>query len=350
MSFRGTFGIQYAIHYPVWRDLSMPELLRLAEITAAGELEYLWLDDAFDGRQTLCTLAAMAARVPSGYGTMVKSPWGQNPLDLAGALGAIAELMPEGRDLRIGMSTGRSAGRFVDRPRPVRMVREAIELCRRLLDGEEVALREFPAMVAYFHLREDVSMQLPYAVPGRVSFWIPPAGPQMMRATADLADGVVVEIGTRHGFRALGDGTVAREFEEVEQLRRERGNPRPLRRLLQVEMSLGRNRQEALERAHLHASAAARRGPHHDAAKLGLSSGQGEPTFSESDLEAMFLVGTPDDVGERLLACMDAAEELGCEHIMLAVPAGPQPMEVAELAGQVLVPLVQGRSAELQRR
>jgi hypothetical protein len=59
----------------------------------------------------------------------------------------------------------------------------------------------------------------------------------------------------------------------------------------------------------------------------------------------MFLIGTPEEVGERLLQCMEHAERLGCEHISLGVPTGPVPMEAVQLAGQVLVPLVKSRQA-----
>lgn len=345
MRYQGTFGIQYAIHFPVWRDLKTPDLLRLAETTAAGDLQYLWFDDGLDARHTLCAMAAMAARVPFGYGTLVTFPWAENPLDIAAALGTIAELLPPNRELMLGISTGGTAGRYVERIKPVRMVRETIDFCRQILAGEEVALADYPGLVSYFHLKETATVRFPFDLAGRVSFWIPPGGPMMLKATAELADGIALGGGTRLGVAAMTDGTLDRDLEEAERLRRKAGNPRPLRRLLNLEMSLGRDRKEALWRANMHAMTASKRSQSY-AARLLQKPGQAEPAFSEEDLEAMFLVGTPDEVGERLLESMEVAERLGCEHILLGVPAGPRPLETAELAGQVLVPMARQRMAE----
>jgi alkanesulfonate monooxygenase SsuD/methylene tetrahydromethanopterin reductase-like flavin-dependent oxidoreductase (luciferase family) len=331
MSYRGTFGVQFLPHHPVWSRFTSPELLRIAETAAAGDLQYIWFSSRFLARDTLTLMAASAARFPLGLGTMVHTPWGQNPLQLASSLGTIAELLPDNREVLFGLGSGISQARWVDRPTPVKFVRETFEMCRRLLAGEEVPFSEYPLVSDYFHLKESGQMSIQFTRPEAVSFWFAPQGPLGNNLAAEVADGIFVEAGTRLGLRALRDGTLESTIQEIERLRTEAGNTRPLRRILALEMSLSRDRDAAFNRARMHGLVAA-----------GRRTVAGEPRseLTNEALSKMFLVGTPEQVGEKLSECMEDAERLGCEHILLGAPTGPDPVEAVELAGQVLVPLV----------
>jgi hypothetical protein len=81
---------------------------------------------------------------------------------------------------------------------------------------------------------------------------------------------------------------------------------------------------------------AARRGARHLAGVIARR--RGAATFSEKDLEEMFLVGTPGEVREQLIPCMRAAQQLGCEQIVLGVPVGPTPLQDTELLVQEAIP------------
>jgi alkanesulfonate monooxygenase SsuD/methylene tetrahydromethanopterin reductase-like flavin-dependent oxidoreductase (luciferase family) len=158
-----------------------------------------------------------------------------------------------------------------------------------------------------------------------------PQGPLVARLAAEVADGIFVEAGTTLGLRALRDGTLEQTVEQIERRRQKIGNNRPLRKILGLCMSLSRDRAAAFNRARMHAQAAASR--HTFAAAPGSE-------LSDEVLREMFLVGTPDEVGEQLSECLQDAERFGCEHVALGVPTGPDPMEAVDLAGSVLVPLV----------
>jgi alkanesulfonate monooxygenase SsuD/methylene tetrahydromethanopterin reductase-like flavin-dependent oxidoreductase (luciferase family) len=245
-------------------------------------------------------------------------------------------LLPDHRELLFGLGSGVSQARWVERPKPIRFVRETVSVCRALLAGETVDLAAYPLVADYFHLQGSARMAVGLTRPEAVSFWYSPQGPLGNKLAAEIVDGIFVEAGTSLGLAALRDGTLDTMIQDIEQLRARAGITRPLRRIMGLCVSLSRNRDAAFQRARMHAAVAAER---HRAAV-----GPGRE-LTEEALEEMFLVGTPDEVGERLIACMEDAERLGCEHICLGVPTGPHPLEAVELAGQVVVPLVKGRTA-----
>jgi alkanesulfonate monooxygenase SsuD/methylene tetrahydromethanopterin reductase-like flavin-dependent oxidoreductase (luciferase family) len=334
VSYQGTFGVQFLPHHPIWDRLTTSELLRIAGVAAAGDLQYIWFASRFLSRDSLTLMTAIAARLPMGVGTMVHSPWGQNPLQLASSLGTIAELLPDNREVCFGLGSGISQARWVARPKPVKFMRETFEICRRLLTGDEVRFAEYALVAGYFHLTGSGQMSVQFSRPEAVSFWLAPQGPLVAKLAAEVADGIFVESGTRLGLRALGDGTLDRTIQELEEMRTAAGNTRPLRRIMGLEMSLSRDRAAAFQRARRHGLVAA--GRHRPP-------GTPAPELTDEALAEMFLVGTPEEVAEQLSECMVHAERLGCEHISLGVPTGPDPMEAVELAGQVLVPLVKSR-------
>jgi alkanesulfonate monooxygenase SsuD/methylene tetrahydromethanopterin reductase-like flavin-dependent oxidoreductase (luciferase family) len=315
----------------VWNRVTSPDLVRIAEAAAAGDLQHIWFSSRFLVRDTLTLMAALAARVPLNLGTMVHTPWGANPLQLASSLGTIAELLPPDMEVLFGLGSGITHARWVERPKPARFVRETFEMCRQLLAGEAVQVSEYPLVAEYFHLKGSGQMSVQFSRPEAVSFWFAPQGPLGNKLAAEVADGIFVEAGTRLGLRALRDGTLERDIQEIERLRTEAGNSRPLRRILALCMSLSRDRDAAFSRARVHALEAASR------PAFGAEPGR---ELTDEVLLEMFLVGTPEEVGEQLMACMEDAERFACEHIVLGVPTGPDPMEAVELAGHVLVPLV----------
>jgi alkanesulfonate monooxygenase SsuD/methylene tetrahydromethanopterin reductase-like flavin-dependent oxidoreductase (luciferase family) len=334
MSYQGTFGVQFLPHHAVWNRLTSTDFLRLAETAAAGDLQCIWFSSRFLSREPLILMAAIAARFPLSLGTMVHTPWGANPLQLASSLGTIAELLPQNRELLFGLGSGVSQARWVERPKPARFVRETFSMSRRLLAGAEVPFSEYPLVTDYFHLKGSGQLSVQFSHAERVSFWFAPQGPLGNKLAAEVADGIFVEAGTRLGLRALRDGTLERDIQEIERLRTEAGITRPLRRIMALCMSLSRDSQAAYNRARMHAV---------EAASRQAFAGPRDAELTDEALSEMFLVGTPDDVGEQLIECMQDAERFGCEHIALGVPTGPDPLEAVELAGQVVVPLVKNR-------
>jgi hypothetical protein len=62
------------------------------EQAEAAGFETVWVNDNFKARHTFSLLGAVAARHQVGLGTLVTYPYARNPMDLATALGTLAEL------------------------------------------------------------------------------------------------------------------------------------------------------------------------------------------------------------------------------------------------------------------
>src|SRR5215207_6286933 len=229
LSYQGTFGIHFPIHQPLWVDHGAVDLLRLADYAVETGFRAIWINDNFKARHTSSLLAAIAARLPVDLGTLVTYPFARNPVDLATAVGTIAELLAD-HEVRIGISTGAWAiqGRLVDRPRPTQSVRETIAIIRHLLAGDEVRFHDYPAVSSYYHFQADAKLRLQFQAPQPPSFWIPPKGPRMLQLAAEVGDGVVFNTYTQYAaLPAVRDGSLARTLQTMEQQRLAAGNPTP---------------------------------------------------------------------------------------------------------------------------
>ena len=366
MAYQGPFGIHFAIHQPGWVDHSASELVALAECAATSGFKHIWVNDNFKARHTYSLLAAIASRVPCGLGTLVTYPYARNPMDMATAFGTIAELM-NGRELTVGISSGAWAiqGALVDRRSPTQSVREAIELSRGLLAGEEVQFHRYPALAAYFHIKEHAKFRLQFHPRRPVSFWVPPKGPRMLQLAAELCDGILFNTYTRYAaLPFIRDGTLERTISEMERMRAAVGNRTPLRRIFKLDISLSENGDEARHFAQNFVSFNAA-GDAKRYRALGLPSDQldalearyrGGAEISEAAslvgrelLDWVVLAGTPAEVADRFAEYVDWADRLGFEQVILAVPVGPNPRKAIELASRDLIPRVMGTSGRSKR-
>jgi alkanesulfonate monooxygenase SsuD/methylene tetrahydromethanopterin reductase-like flavin-dependent oxidoreductase (luciferase family) len=296
----------------------------------------------------------MAVRVPCALGTLVTYPYARNPMDMATAFGTIAELLAgngvEPRELAVGISTGAWAiqGRLVDQPSPTQSVQEAMDISRRLLEGEEVEFRRYPLLASYFHINRDAKFRLRFRTQQRVSFWIPPKGPRMLRLAAEQCDGVIFNSYTQYAaLPFVRDGTLERTLREMEQIRIASGNLTPLRRIFKIDVSLAENGDAARNFARNFVSFNAA----DDADRyqsLGLPSDQlralqnryrqgaeiaeAASLVGKDLLDWVVLAGTPREVSDRFAEYVDCADRLGFEQVILAVPLGPDPPKAVELA------------------
>jgi len=349
MAYQGTFGVHFAIHQPRWVDHSAAELLGLAETAVSSGFEHVWINDNFKARHTYSLLAAIASRLPVGVGTLVTYPYARNPMDMATAFGTIAELLND-KELTVGISTGAWAiqGGLVERPSPTQSVKEAIELSKQLLAGEEVHFQRYPTLVAYFHMKENKKFRLQFRPRRPVSFWIPPKGPRMLQLAAELCDGVIFNTYTRYAARPfIRDGSLGRTIAEMEAMRLRAGNKTPLRRIFKLDVSLDEDGDAARRFAQNFVSFNAADDAEHYRA-LGLPADQlgalqaryrsgaeiseAAPLAGRELVDWVVLAGTPAEVADRFAEYVDCADRLGFEQVILAVPLGPNPQKAIELA------------------
>ena len=349
MTYRGTFGVHFAIHQPGYVEYSAPQLVALAESAAAQGFEHVWINDNFKARHTYSLLAAIASRAPCGLGTLVTYPYARNPMDLATAFGTIAELLDD-RELTVGISTGAWAiqGALIDQPSPTQCVRESIELSRALLGGTEEDFRRYPTLAEYFHIKEGAKFHLQFAPKRPVSFWIPPKGPRMLRLAAEICDGVLFNTYTQFAaLPFLRDGTLERTIAEMERMRSTAGNKTPLRRIFKLDVSLDDDGKAARRFAQNFVSFnAADDASHYQRFGLppdqlqelqrlyrdGAEISDAARMVGRELVDWVVLAGTPAEAQDRFAEYADAADRLGFEQIIFAVPLGPNPQRAIELA------------------
>jgi 5,10-methylenetetrahydromethanopterin reductase len=362
MAYQGTFGIHFPIHQPGWLDMTAGRIVELADHAAAHGFDTVWVNDNFKARHTFSLLAAMSMRCPINLATLVTYPYARNPMDLATALGTIAELLGD-RPLRAGISSGAWAiqGALIERSSPTRAVEEAIAIARRLLAGDEVPVGEFPTLASYFHVKPEARLKLQFRPGTPVTFWIPPKGPRMLELAALQADGVIFNTYTQYAaLPHLRSGKLDQTVRDMEAQRAAVGNPAPLRRIFKLDVSLAGDREPARQFARNFVSfnaasdAARYRGlglsedqltALRDRYRQGASIEESATLVGEDLLDWVVLAGTPDDVRDRFAEYVAAADRLDFEQVIVAVPVGPDPFEAVRLASRELIAAVTGRSS-----
>src|SRR5262245_6761062 len=142
-------------------------------------------------RNVYALLGALA-QAGCGVGTAVTYPVGRNPIEMASAVATIGELVPDDREIVVGMGTGGALVNSLFRKlKPVSAVREAITLMRALWTGEPVQLDAFPVLGAALGYRPRADAQLTYPVRRRPDIVLAGVGPKVLAVAAAHADGLI---------------------------------------------------------------------------------------------------------------------------------------------------------------
>jgi 5,10-methylenetetrahydromethanopterin reductase len=169
----------YSRAYPVTRVAELGALCERLGFNSYWVADQRWMRDVW------VSLAATALRTSRiRLGTRVTDPYVRHPALTAVAIGSLDELS-DGRAI-LGLGAGGSGFREmgIERTKPVTAIREAIELIRRLLAGEEV---DYPGELVRFRrgaLEFATRRDIPIVVVAR--------GPRILELGGRLADGVMV--------------------------------------------------------------------------------------------------------------------------------------------------------------
>lgn len=163
-------------------DQPAPETARLAAMAEDAGFDHIWVTDTQglwrDVYPTLALVAQATAR--ARIGTMVTNPVTRHPTVTAGAIATVDEL--SGGRAILGLGAGRSSVRLIGRRERLSECREAALQIRRLLRGETVTYDG-----SDFALSPALQRPVPVYVSG--------TGPKMLRAAAEVGDGVVFVVG-----------------------------------------------------------------------------------------------------------------------------------------------------------
>lgn len=180
------------------------ELVELADTSGYSEL---WYGDIRFERDVYVALAAAACHSRNLLlGPGVNDPYSRHPALIAMAIATLDELSGGRAQLGLGTGAGGFAEMHIPHERPVRAVREAIELIRAMLTGSIVNYTG-----EMYHL-DGARLTAPTLHP--VPIFVASHGAQMLRLCGRIADGILLaNMGRRaaidHALAAVREGETA---------------------------------------------------------------------------------------------------------------------------------------------
>ena len=174
------FGIEFVPKDPYWK------LAAYAIQAENSGFDNLWITDHYGNRNVYVTLAAAAIYTNKiTFGTGVTNPWMVNPVITAQAIATLNELAP-GRVV-LGMGAGdkttlEAVG--IEMGKPLAAVKEAIDIFRKLTNGEKVAFQGevFKAAGAKFNFK----------TANKIPVYVGAQGPKMLEMAGKIGDGVLI--------------------------------------------------------------------------------------------------------------------------------------------------------------
>jgi 5,10-methylenetetrahydromethanopterin reductase len=333
-----------------------PEMVEVAEL-AAQQFETVWVTDQLQSRGVAAILGAVAARTGAGVGTAVTFPFGRNPLEQASTMATLAEFMPPGRRVSMGIGTGGGlVSALIERANPVERVDELIRICRLLWKGEQVCLGDFPLTCEQLRLRPDGKISFPWVDDADVRVIVAGAGPRILDMAGELADGVICASNfPAHSLAAFRSG----QFDAVSNLDAlDRGRARSSReefaRIYGVNISVSDDRAAANAAARRQATLIVSQQPHESLQRVGFDQSDyaatraavhdGEDVARAADLlpqevaDQLVVSGTPDDCVSALAELLDHARGAGFTEAYVGAPVGPDPRQAVELLTTRILP------------
>ena len=173
------------------------EIVRRAEEAGADRI---WMAEHMGYREAVvaCTAYALSTETATVIPTAI-SPYLWHPMPTAMSLATLADVAPGRVGVAVGVGNPLFLGESgVEPVRPVRAVREFVECLRALWTGEAVAYDG-----GFFRLS---GARMSFSPPDPIPIYIAATGPQMLRLTGRIADGVVLSGGltVQHVKYSLG--------------------------------------------------------------------------------------------------------------------------------------------------
>jgi len=185
----------------------LPDAVAIAKAAVEAGAASLWMAEHLGYRDSLTSCMAYALATPRA--TVVPtavSPYLRNPMPLAMALATLAEAAPGRVNIAIGVGNPlflEESGVTIDKP--VRVIREYVEMLRSLWSGEPVRQDGMLYRLAGARMMFKPSVPIP--------IYLAPMKEQMLRLAGRIADGVVLSAGlspefARHSLSIAAAGAV----------------------------------------------------------------------------------------------------------------------------------------------
>lgn len=167
-------------------ELPQPDLLRLARLAEDMDYGQLWYTDQRFWRDNyigLSQIAAATSRIAIGPG--VNDPFTRHPALIAMSIATLDEQARGRAVLGLGVGGSGIAQMNLPKPRPVRALREAIEIIRLMLTGDRVNYQGEIFQISNARLGFQPQRQY-------IPILVATHGPQVLKLSASIADGVLL--------------------------------------------------------------------------------------------------------------------------------------------------------------
>lgn len=318
------FGVEFV---PDTEVRKVTEKVVLAE--EAG-FDFLWITDHYNNRNVYLTLGDAAQHTSDiTLGPGVTNPYTIHPAQTAAAAATLDELSGGRAVLGIGAGDKSTLARLgYGWSKPLTRTREAVQVMRRLLDGETV---DFDG--EFFEL-SGASLNMD---PADVPIYVGAQGPNMMRMAGQYGDGVLMNASHRRDFEYAvplieeGVEEAGKSLDDVDVV-------------AYASMSVAEDREAAREAARPVVAFIVAGSPPvvydrhgidpEDAEKVanGIGSGDFGAAFgavTREMLDAFAIYGTPQECADRVADLKD----LGVTQVVAGSPIGPDKAESISLIG-----------------
>jgi 5,10-methylenetetrahydromethanopterin reductase len=168
-------------------DAPVAQLVERAKLAEANGYNAVWMADERFYREVYSCLGQLAAHTAKAMlGPCVTDPFARHPALTAMAIATLDEISGGRAILGIGAGISGFAELGIERQKPARAIREAIEVIRALLRRETVDFHG--EVIAFNHGRLSFASPRP-----GIPVYIASNGPLGQRLAAEIADGVIME-------------------------------------------------------------------------------------------------------------------------------------------------------------
>jgi 5,10-methylenetetrahydromethanopterin reductase len=198
-------------------DMPVAQLAERARLAKANGYCTVWVADERFYREVYSCLGQIAAHTSSVLlGPCVTDPFARHPALTAMAMATLDEISGGRAILGIGAGISGFAELGIERKKPARAIREAIQVIRALLCGETVDCRG--EVIALNHGR------LSFAPPrSEIPVYVASNAPLGQRVAAEIADGVIMEACASaaevRAFRAAVEGAARKAGRDPQAIR-----------------------------------------------------------------------------------------------------------------------------------
>ncbi|MDI6655528.1 MAG: 5,10-methylenetetrahydromethanopterin reductase [Candidatus Hydrothermarchaeota archaeon] len=161
-------------------------IVAYARLTEMSEIDYIWVTDHYTNRDpfvTLTTIAQATSRVRLGPGAT--NPYTRRPAVIASGIASIDEIS-YGRAV-LGITSGDPSilhALGIEIKRPLRMIRDSVNIIRSLLRGETVNYES-----EFFKYN---NARLHFKPKNKIPIYIGGMGPKMLELAGEIGEGVLI--------------------------------------------------------------------------------------------------------------------------------------------------------------